>query len=107
LGGADGHSRRSSLEYGRLASAPVARQRRTTPSLVTVEHGRRRAILKRVCSGKARSSGVVARPPGGDPMVSAGGGGGGLPNVDSPIEIAIVLVVLVVVAWLAFKFYGD
>jgi hypothetical protein len=40
-------------------------------------------------------------------MVSAGGGGGGLPNVDSPIEVAIVLVVLVVVAWLAFKFFGD
>ena len=39
-------------------------------------------------------------------MVSAGGGGG-LPNIDSPIELAIVLVVLAGLVWLGFKFFSD
>lgn len=39
-------------------------------------------------------------------MVSTGGGGG-LPNVDSPIELAIVLVVLGGIVWLGIKFFGD
>jgi hypothetical protein len=39
-------------------------------------------------------------------MVSTGGGGG-LPNIDSPIEVAIVLVVLAGLVWLGYKFFGD
>lgn len=40
-------------------------------------------------------------------MVSSGGGPGGLPNIDSPMEAAIVLVVLGVIVWLGFKFFAD
>ena len=35
------------------------------------------------------------------------GGGGNLPNIDSPIELAIVLVVLSGLIWLGFKFFAD
>jgi hypothetical protein len=35
------------------------------------------------------------------------GGGGGLPNINSPIELAIVLVVLAGLVWLGFKFFSD
>jgi hypothetical protein len=39
-------------------------------------------------------------------MVSAGGGGG-LPNINSPTEMLIVLVVLVGIIWLGYKFFSD
>jgi hypothetical protein len=35
------------------------------------------------------------------------GGGGGLPNINSPTELAIVLVVLAGIVWLGFKFFSD
>jgi hypothetical protein len=40
-------------------------------------------------------------------MFSSGGGAGGLPNINSPTELVIVLVVLVGMIWLGFKFFSD
>jgi hypothetical protein len=40
-------------------------------------------------------------------MFTSGGGGGRLPNVDSPIELVIVLLVLAGIFWLGFKFFSD
>jgi hypothetical protein len=40
-------------------------------------------------------------------MFTSGGGGGGLPNINSPVELAIVLVVLAGIVWLGFKFFSD
>ena len=39
-------------------------------------------------------------------MVSSGGGGG-LPNINSPTELIIVLVVLIGIVWVGYKFFSD
>jgi hypothetical protein len=40
-------------------------------------------------------------------MFTSGGGGGALPNIDSPIELAIVLAVLAGLVWLGFRFFDS
>jgi hypothetical protein len=40
-------------------------------------------------------------------MFSSGGGAGGLPSINNPTELVIVLVVLVGMIWLGFKFFSD
>jgi hypothetical protein len=41
-------------------------------------------------------------------MFSAGGGGGfGLPRIDSPLELLIVLLVLGVLIWLGFRLFSN
>jgi hypothetical protein len=41
-------------------------------------------------------------------MVSAGGGGGfGLPNVDNPIELLVVLVIFAALIWLGFRIFSS
>jgi hypothetical protein len=39
-------------------------------------------------------------------MVSAGGGGG-LPDINSPTEMLIVLLVLVGIIWVGYKLFSD
>ncbi len=40
-------------------------------------------------------------------MFTSGGGGFGMPNIDSPFELAIVLAVFGLLIWLGFKFFSD
>jgi|SoiMethySBSTD1v2_1073268.scaffolds.fasta_scaffold1782060_2 hypothetical protein len=41
-------------------------------------------------------------------MFSSGGGGfGGLPRVSDPLEILILLLIMAVLVWLGFRFFGD
>ena len=40
-------------------------------------------------------------------MFSSSGGGGGLPNINSPTELVIVLVVLIGIVWVGYKFFSD
>ena len=40
-------------------------------------------------------------------MFSSAGGGGGLPNINSPTELIIVLVVLIGIVWVGYKFFSD
>lgn len=39
-------------------------------------------------------------------MISTGGGGN-LPSLNSPAEYLIFILIIGVVIWLAFKFFGD
>ena len=65
------------------------------------------AILRRQTLWRSSTlSDVAGQPFGGDSMVSAGGGGG-LPNIDSPFEMGVALVVLAVIVWVGFKFFAD
>lgn len=40
-------------------------------------------------------------------MFTTGGGGGALPPIDGPIEALVLLVIVAVIAWGAFKLFSS
>ncbi len=40
-------------------------------------------------------------------MFTSGGGGFGLPRIDQPIEMLVVVLIVAGLVWLGFRFFGD
>jgi hypothetical protein len=44
---------------------------------------------------------------GSEAMFTSGGGGGGLPRVDGPVELLILLVVVGGILWIGYRLFSD